>query len=164
MAFQTTAFDLTPAEKHALIGQIRALTLSAGQEISNAVTARLQRSPRHSHIHLALGNIEKAYSAYQKAASSQTRRFTDSDTSRDEAKRLLKNWDDTVKTAQAQARSAKRESEDDDEGRVDGKPGERSTYVGPDGIALPVTLRPGPAMKPHFEEGPHGSPEADDST
>ena len=192
MAFQTTAFDLTPAEKHAIIGQIRALTLSAGALIARAKKSATPSShdytealdminralflatdsdacdPSHpmplatcylykGHIHLALGNIAKARAAYKKAASSHTRRFTDSETSRDEAKRLLECLDDTVKTAQAQrGMNANLACESDTKDQVDGKPGKKATQVGPDGITLPVTLRPGPAKKPVFGEGPCG--------
>ncbi|KAK5633578.1 hypothetical protein RRF57_009292 [Xylaria bambusicola] len=178
MTLGITAFDLTPAEKHAAIGQIRSLALGAG-----ALVARAKKQPTPSphdytealdlvdralilatdadacdaslaplatcylykgHIHLALNDFEEARAAYLQAASSETRRFTDTETSRDEAKRLLDNWDETIKTAQ---RDSGYESEDE-------QPGERFVHTMGNGIMLPGTVRPGPVKRPVFKTAP----------
>ncbi|KAI0508943.1 hypothetical protein F5B22DRAFT_658734 [Xylaria bambusicola] len=179
MPLGITAFDLSPAEKHAVIGQIRSLVLGAGALIARAKKHR-NPSPHDfiealdlvnralvlatdedacdpslaplatcflykGHIHLALGNFQEAHAAYTEAASSsERRRFTDTETSRDEARRLLNNWDDTMKSAQ---RDSGYESEA-------GGPGERFVHTAGHGIVLSGTIRPGPGKRPVFKTVP----------
>ncbi|KAI1355858.1 hypothetical protein F5Y01DRAFT_324936 [Xylaria sp. FL0043] len=100
------------------------------------------------HILLALNCIEEARAAYRKAATSKTSNFVglrDAGTnSQDEAKRLLRRLDQSGIAASRKKSSASAYRS----GLVDGRPGALFMDIGPDGIELPITLRPGPAKCP----------------
>ncbi|KAI0418348.1 hypothetical protein F5X98DRAFT_386242 [Xylaria grammica] len=94
------------------------------------------------HILLALRYEEDAYDAYEKAANTETREFTDTATSQEQARRILEQ------------RSARRRNGEQQEKGADdlryvlplpgkGTEGETVVVCSTDGIALPITLRPG---------------------
>ncbi|KAI1271809.1 hypothetical protein F5Y07DRAFT_403977 [Xylaria sp. FL0933] len=100
------------------------------------------------HILLALNCIEEARAAYKKAAASKTSNFAGlkgaGTNSQDEAKRLLRKLDQSGTTASRKGSSASTFRD----GVVDGGSGVQFLDIGPDGIELPIILRPGPAKRP----------------
>ncbi|KAI0968722.1 hypothetical protein F4678DRAFT_196604 [Xylaria arbuscula] len=194
MVFQTNAFNLTPAEKHVALGQIRSLVLGAGALLARANNSLVPSSHDYGealnminkalfmatdpdacdpslaplatcylykgHILLALDHVDDARAAYEKAAASESRSpagFAEAGTSsRDEAQRLLDEWEDTLDDAMTL--QGKVSVLSNQRGFVAGMPGDVATELGPDGIRLQVISRPGPAKRPrvrrvkNFEE------------
>ncbi|KAI1419771.1 hypothetical protein F5Y12DRAFT_193927 [Xylaria sp. FL1777] len=124
----------------------RALHLATDPDACDPLLAPLATCYLYKgHILLALNHVEEAREAYEKAAASRTRQFTDAGaSSRDEARRLLEQWDDTLSAAPRESPFVPA----DQGGFVDGTPGEMFMTVGQDRIALPVICRPGPARRP----------------
>ncbi|KAI1313226.1 hypothetical protein F5Y03DRAFT_390243 [Xylaria venustula] len=186
MAFQTKAFDLTTAEKHVALGQIRSLVLGAGALLARANNSLVPSSHDYGealsminkalfmatdpdacdpllaplatcylykgHILLALCHVDDARAAYEKAAASESLNITGfaeaGISSRDEAQRLLNEWDDTLEDAMTL--QSKVSVLSNMRGFVAGMPGDVTTELGPDGIRLQVISRPGPAKRPHL--------------
>ncbi|KAI0423685.1 hypothetical protein F5Y09DRAFT_354995 [Xylaria sp. FL1042] len=137
----------SPHDYSEALNQInKAISIATDQDACDPLLAPLATCYLYKgHILLALNCLQEAREAYKKAAATKTRDFigfTDAGaTSQDEAKYLLGQWDDITKSVMPlrEYSTSSRQS-----GLVDGTPGEVFTDIGPDGIAMPVTRRPGP--------------------